>query len=82
VSELPRPRTPDEEIVQADSAQVASLFTDAGRVERIKNELWAGFHALADLGPAAVVFGSARTPASDPLYADSVDDSPRQGSPS
>jgi uncharacterized protein (TIGR00730 family) len=73
VSELPRPRTPDEEIVQADSAQVASLFTDADRVERITNELWAGFNTLADLGPAVVVFGSARTPPSDPLYADARD---------
>jgi len=68
VSELPRPRTPDEEIVEADSAQVASLLTDAARVERITNEIWTGFDALANLGPAAVVFGSARTPASDPLY--------------
>jgi uncharacterized protein (TIGR00730 family) len=70
VSELPRPRTPDEEIVEADSAQIASLLSDAERVERITNELWTGFNALADLGPAAVVFGSARTPSSDPLYAD------------
>jgi uncharacterized protein (TIGR00730 family) len=70
VSELPRPRTPDEEIVQADSAKVASLFTEADRVDRITNEVWAGFNTLSDLGPAAVVFGSARTPPSDPLYED------------
>ncbi len=56
--------------MQADSALVASLFSDADRVERITNELWAGFNTLADLGPAAVVFGSARTPPSDPLYGD------------
>ena len=68
MSELPRPRTLDEEIVQAESAQVASLFTDADRVERITNELWTGFNTLAEVGPAAVVFGSARTPPTDPLY--------------
>jgi len=56
--------------VEADSARVASLFTEADRVERITNELWTGFDTLSDLGPAAVVFGSARTPPSDPLYED------------
>jgi len=68
VSELPRPLTPDEEIFEADSAAVASLLTDAGRVERITEELWRGFNGLADLGPAAVVFGSARTARDDPWY--------------
>ena len=69
MSELPRPRTPDEEIIEAESPAVASLLTDAARVERITNELWAGFRLLSDLGPAAVVFGSARTLPDDPRYA-------------
>ena len=69
MSELPRPRTHDEEILEADSAAIASLLTDAERIERITNELWAGFHSLAHLGPAAVVFGSARTTPDDPWYA-------------
>ena len=69
MSELPRPRTADEEILEADSGRVASLFTDAARVERITGELWTGFNALADIGLGAVVFGSARTPPSDPMYA-------------
>ena len=69
MSELPRPRTHDEEILEADSAQIASLLTDAERVERITSELWAGFNSLAHLGPAAVVFGSARTLPDDPWYA-------------
>lgn len=69
MSELPRPRTPDEEIIEAESPAVASLLTDADRVERITNEVWAGFRLLSDLGPAAVVFGSARTPPDDPQYA-------------
>jgi uncharacterized protein (TIGR00730 family) len=69
VSERSRPRTLDEEIFEADSPQVESLLSDEDRVERIENELWAGFNALADVGPAVVVFGSARTPPDDPLYA-------------
>lgn len=69
MSEPPRPRTSDEEIIEADSATVASLLTEAGRVEQITNELWRGFHELSGLGRAAVVFGSARTPADDPWYA-------------
>ena len=69
MSELPRPRTHDEEILEADSAEIASLLTDAERIERITNELWAGFRSLGHLGPAAVVFGSARTTPDDPWYA-------------
>jgi hypothetical protein len=68
VSELPRPRTLDEEIFEADSARVASLLSEADRVQRITHELWAGFQNLSDLGRAAVVFGSARTPPDDPWY--------------
>jgi len=68
VSEAPRPRTPDEEIFEADSAKIATLLTEAERVERITQELWTGFHNLSEVGPAAVVFGSARTPPEDPWY--------------
>ena len=81
MTELPRPRTLDEEIFEADSAAVASLLTEAGRVERITEELRRGFHALSDLGPAAVVFGSARTPRDDPLYETAREVSARRGSP-
>ena len=69
MSEVPRPRTPDEEIFEADSAEIASLLSDADRVEAITAELWAGFHGLAGLGRAAVIFGSARTRPGDPAYA-------------
>jgi uncharacterized protein (TIGR00730 family) len=68
VTELPRPRTLDEEIFEADSATIASLLTEAGRVERITKELWAGFQSLSELGRAAVVFGSAQTTPDDPWY--------------
>ena len=69
MTDLPRPRTPDEEIIEAESARVASLLTDEARIERIASEMRAGFQLLSDLGPAVVVFGSARTSPEDPRYA-------------
>jgi len=49
----------------------AAAFTesDPWRVQRITAEFVAGFDALAELGPAVTVFGSARTPEDDPAYA-------------
>jgi uncharacterized protein (TIGR00730 family) len=49
----------------------AAAFThgDPWRVMRIMGEFVAGFDALAEVGPAVSVFGSARTPESDPMYA-------------
>lgn len=44
------------------------LHTDPWRVLRIQSEFVEGFGALAELGPAASVFGSARTPAGHPTY--------------
>jgi uncharacterized protein (TIGR00730 family) len=69
VTRPPGPRTLDEEIFEADCAEVASRFTDEERIERVEAELRAGFEALSGLGPAAVVFGSARTARDDPWYA-------------
>ncbi|HYH58676.1 MAG TPA: TIGR00730 family Rossman fold protein [Thermoleophilaceae bacterium] len=69
MTEPPQPRTADEELFEADSLEIASLLSETARVERITDELWAGFNALSGLGPAAVVFGSARTPPDDPWYA-------------
>ena len=46
--------------------------TDYWRVLRIQAEFVEGFGALAELGPAIGVFGSARTPADDPAYATGV----------
>ncbi len=45
------------------------LHTDPWRVLRIQAEFVEGFGALAELGPAISVFGSARTPRDDPEYA-------------
>ena len=45
------------------------VHTDPWRVLRIQAEFVEGFGALAELGPAVAVFGSARTPADSPTYA-------------
>jgi len=45
------------------------VHTDPWRVLKIQAEFVEGFNELAELGPAISVFGSARTPAGDPLYA-------------
>lgn len=45
------------------------LHMDPWRVLRIQSEFVDGFGALAELGPAVSVFGSARTPADSPDYA-------------
>jgi uncharacterized protein (TIGR00730 family) len=45
------------------------VHTDPWRVLRIQAEFVEGFGALAELGPAIAVFGSARTPLDHPMYA-------------
>ena len=45
------------------------VHTDPWRVLRIQSEFIEGFGALAELGPAISVFGSARTSIDDPMYA-------------
>lgn len=45
------------------------VHTDPWRVLRIQAEFIEGFGALAELGPAISVFGSARTPTDHPAYA-------------
>jgi len=45
------------------------VHADPWRVLRIQAEFVEGFGALADLGPAIGVFGSARTPTDHPSYA-------------
>jgi len=44
------------------------VHTDPWRVMRIQSEFVEGFGALAELGPAISVFGSARTTPEDPMY--------------
>ena len=49
------------------------VHTDPWRVLRIQGEFVAGFDALAELGPAVSVFGSARTPRDSAAYAQGVE---------
>ena len=44
------------------------VHTDPWRVMRIQSEFVEGFGALAELGPAVSVFGSARTKPGTPFY--------------
>ena len=54
----------------------AFLETDPWRALRILSEFVEGFDALAEVGPAVTVFGSARTTADDPIYELARDDRP------
>ena len=61
------PTTTDQRLL--DSAGSSDwLHTDPWRVLRIQAEFVEGFGALAELGPAVSVFGSARTAVDDPYY--------------
>ncbi len=63
------PATLDEEIIAAEQEEVVSQLSDAGRIRRISEELRTGFEALAHVGAAVSIFGSARTPEDHPEYA-------------
>jgi hypothetical protein len=61
--------TEDEKLLGAPPAErPAFLETDTWRALRILSEFVEGFEALAGVGPAVAVFGSARTPVDDPGY--------------
>ena len=62
------PATLDEELLEAEAQLVLSTESDASRVERVRQELEAGFAALAGVGPAVSVYGSARTAPDDSNY--------------
>ncbi len=49
------------------------VHTDPWRVLRIQSEFVEGFGALAEIGPAISVFGSARTKPDDPFYAAGIE---------
>ena len=67
--DLRRAESLDEELLEAESIDVETYLDDARRIERIDEELTMGFSALAHVGKAVSIFGSARTPESDPEYA-------------
>lgn len=60
-------QTTDARLLTHDGAEW--LHADPWRVLRIQAEFVEGFGALAELGPAISVFGSARTRREDPAYA-------------
>ncbi|MGW6422752.1 LOG family protein [Nocardia sp. NPDC055053] len=64
----PGMRTADRNLL--DTRQDSDwVHTDPWRVLRIQAEFVEGFGALAEVPPAVTVFGSARTPSTDPEYA-------------
>jgi hypothetical protein len=64
--------TTDERLLDSRGAS-DWVHTDPWRVLRIQAEFVEGFGALAELGPAIAVFGSARTQRHDPAYAQGVE---------
>ena len=60
--------TSDQRLLDGDAGG-SFTHTDPWRVLRIQSEFVEGFGALADLGAAVAVFGSARTPGDSPEYA-------------
>ncbi len=55
-------------LTQQPVADTSFLDSDAWRALRIMGEFIEGFDALARLGPAVSIFGSARTKPDDPMY--------------
>jgi uncharacterized protein (TIGR00730 family) len=62
-------QTEDERLLSKPHAE-QELFThtDTWRVLRIMGEFVEGFEAMADIGPAVTLFGSARVKEDDPMY--------------
>ncbi len=73
-AEPSRKLTQDEKLLLSPAPDQV-LFTDSDpwRVLRIQGEFVEGFEALAQLGPAVSLFGSARTPQEDPYYQAAVE---------
>ncbi len=63
------PTTTSDQRLLAGREDADWLHMDPWRVMRIQSEFVEGFGALAEIGPAVSVFGSARTPTDHPDYA-------------
>jgi uncharacterized protein (TIGR00730 family) len=61
-------RTEDEKLLASERGRPDWLDSDPWRVLRIQSEFVEGFEALAGVGLAAAVFGSARTPEGTATY--------------
>ena len=66
--EFRRAESLDEELLEAESVDVETYLDDSDRIGRIDEELRSGFAALAHIGKAVSIFGSARTRPGDPEY--------------
>lgn len=67
--------TEDRRLLIAPSEQEGDNFTDTDpwRVMRVMSEFVQGFDALAELGPAITIFGSARTKPDHPQYKQAIE---------
>src|SRR3954453_1263759 len=63
------PATLDEELLGAEVESIGSTQSGAARAQRVRSELAEGFRALARVGAAVSIFGSARTPQDHIEYA-------------
>ncbi len=61
-------QTEDRQLLERPPLPPAFLATDPWRVLRIQSEFVEGFDALAAVGPAISIFGSARVGPDDPMY--------------
>lgn len=59
--------TEDERLLQSVE-ELQTLGKDSWRVFRIMGEFVEGFEEMGEIGTAVSIFGSARTPSSDPMY--------------
>lgn len=69
---IPVPRPPytrDEELLAAQAPVILTERTDEERVAGIAREMGTAFDALADITAGITIFGSARLPETDPVYA-------------
>ena len=64
----PGERSEDQKLLATDRGRPAFLETDTWRALRILSEFVEGFEALAGVGRAVAVFGSARSPRDSPGY--------------
>ena len=69
-------RTADEKFLELPASD-EFRHTDPWRVMRIQGEFVRGFDALADVKRVVTIFGSARTPETDPMYVNAVETSQR-----
>src|SRR5687767_9427156 len=68
-----RPMEDQQLLDRPDPATVAFTHTDPWRVLRIMGEFVEGFDALAEMGTAVTLFGSARVKPDEPMYQTAVD---------